>query len=261
MHPILFELGGVTVHTYGALGAVAFLLGAFIALKRGEGLGVLPEATADLIFWTSLVGLVGSRLLFVYQNPDGIETIWDVVNIRKGGMVFYGSLLVGVPFGTLWMRMKGMPILAMWDVMATVMPLAHGISRLGCYAAGCCYGSETDASWAVVFTDDLAVAPHNVALHPVQLYEAALLFVVAAIVNLAWTRRRQDGQVIGLYLGLYAVGRSVMELYRGDVSRGLFLPDVFGELMTYSQGISLLGLVAGGLLIWMGRRAGPSAQG
>jgi len=255
MHPILFELGGVTIHTYGALGAAAFLLGAFIALKRGEGLGVNPEATADLIFWTALVGLVGSRLLFVYQNPQGMDTLWDVMNFRKGGMVFYGSLLVAVPFGTLWMRAKGMPVLAMWDVMATVMPLAHAISRVGCYAAGCCYGTETNAAWAVVFTEDLAVAPHDVALHPVQLYEAAMLLVVAAIVNLAWVRRHQDGLVIGLYLGLYAIGRSVMELYRGDVSRGFFMPDQLGEWMTYSQGISLLGLVVGGLLIWVGRRS------
>lgn len=259
MHPILFQVGDFAVHSYGFLGAVAFLLGAFIALRRAQSLGVVPEATADLIFWTSIVGLAGSRLLFVAQNPEAVDTWFDVVNFRNGGMVFYGSLLVAVPFGSWWMRWKGMPVLGMWDVMATVMPLAHAISRLGCFAAGCCYGSETSVSWAVRFEHELAGAPHGVPLHPVQLYEAAMLLGVAAIANLAWTRRTQDGLVIGLYLMLYAVGRAVMELYRGDVSRGFFAPEVFGELLTYSQGVSVFGLVAGAVLIWMGRRQGGDA--
>lgn len=255
MHPILFEVGGFSVHTYGFLGAVAFLLGAFIALRRGQSLGVAPEATADLIFWTSLVGLAGSRLLFVAQNPNAVDGWIDVVNFRNGGMVFYGSLLVGVPFGTLWMRMKGMPVLAMWDVMGTVMPLAHAIARIGCYAAGCCYGSQSSSAWAVTFSHPLAGAPSGVPLHPVQLYEAAMLLGVAAVTHVAWGRRRQDGLVIGLYLILYAVGRSVMELYRGDTERGWFMPELLGELLTYSQGVSIVGLVIGVVVIWLGRRA------
>lgn len=249
MHPILFELGGSSVHTYGALGAVGFLAVCGIALVRAKKLGIDPERLADLIFFTALVSLLGARLLFVWQNPQVVETWFDVVNYRKGGLVFYGALLVGIPFGTAWLWFKQMPVLAGWDVFATAMPIGHGITRLGCLAAGCCWGTESSAPWAVTYSHPLAIAPHGVSLHPVQVYEALSLLVVGAIVNLAYERRKFDGQILGMYLIGYAAVRMVTELYRGDATRGLFLPQLLGELLSYSQGVSIgIGLLGVGVI-------------
>lgn len=249
MHPILFEVGGVTVHTYGALGAVGFLTLAGIALARAKKLGIEPEHLADLIFVTALLSLLGARLLFVWQNPQVVETWFDIVNYRKGGLVFYGALLTGVPLGTALMWWRGMPILATWDAFATAFPIGHGITRIGCFFAGCCWGLPSASPWAVTYTHDLAIGPHDVAVHPVQLYEAAALFVVGAIVNLAYARRTFDGQILGLYLFSYGLVRMVTELYRGDATRGFFLPDVLGETLSYSQGVSI-GVIATGLVVW-----------
>ncbi len=257
MHPILFEVGGFALHTYGALGAVGFLVLAGIALVRARALGIAPEALADLMFFTALVGLAGARLLFVAQNPEVAETWFDVVNYRKGGLVFYGAVLAGIPFGALLMWWRRMPQLAVWDVFATAFPVGHAITRLGCFMAGCCYGRPTTAPWGVRYTHELAIAPHDVSLHPVQLYEAAGLLAVGAITHLLYPRRRYDGQVLATYLVAYGLLRWVTELYRGDATRGLFLPAVFGDALSYSQGVSLGVLLTGVGVALAGRaRAG-----
>jgi len=249
MHPILFELGGLPIHTYGFLGGVAFLVGAGIVLVRARAIGVSLDQMADLIFWLAVLSLLGARLVFVVQNPQTIHSFADLFNIRGGGLVFYGAFVVGFPLGFALMRRWGMPIFAMWDVMATAFPLAHGISRLGCYAAGCCYGEPSSSPWAVTFPEN-SLAPHGVPLHPVQLYEAGALFAIAALCNLFYRHRSFDGQVMLLYLSLYAGARAGLEFFRGDLDRGWFLESLLGQTLTFSQGMSLL-LAAGAVAVFL----------
>lgn len=258
MHPILFEIGGISVHAYGLLGAIGFLTVAFMTLRRARTIGVETDALADLIFWTSIMALVGARLVYVLQTPELMGSWRDVVNLRAGGLVFYGSLLVGIPFGSWYMRRRKMPFLATWDVFATAMPIGHAITRIGCLMAGCCYGLPSDAPWAVTYTNLDGVAPLNIALHPVQLYEAGWLLVVGLITNIAWSRKKFDGQIMALYLLFYAAGRWVIELYRGDAERGYFLPDLLGSLLTYSQGISLMMVLVAMALFAVGSRQASS---
>ncbi len=257
MHPIAFQIGDFPIHSYGLLGAVAFLLVAGIGLVRGRNLGLDLNRIADLIFLTAIASLLGSRALFLVQNPEVITHWSDWVNLRSGGLVFYGALLTGLPVATLLMRAFKMPVLATWDIFATAMPLGHALTRLGCLCAGCCFGLPSDAAWAIRFEHPLAVAPSGVALHPVQLYESAWLLIVALAVNLLYRRRQFSGQVTALYLFLYAIGRSVIELFRGDADRGWFLEGVLGPTLTYSQGVSLALACAALLLFWWGRTRGP----
>ncbi|MCA9571656.1 MAG: prolipoprotein diacylglyceryl transferase, partial [Myxococcales bacterium] len=238
MHPILVDLNGFAIHTYGAMGALGFLFTAFTALWRGRKLGIAAERMADLIFWSALIALVGSRIVFLVQNPV-FSSPWDWVNLRTGGLVFYGAILFGVPAGSLLIRRYGMPFFATWDIFAAAFPIAHGFARLGCFAAGCCYGSPFDGPWAVTFTDPKSVAPHDVALHPTQLYEAGFLFALGAVLQVVYAKKPFHGSVMLVYLLGYAAGRAVVEMYRGDASRGYFLPEVLGSLLSYSQGISL----------------------
>lgn len=262
MHPILFHLGDVAVHSYGAAGAVGFLLVAGVALVRARALGIKPERTADLIFWTSVAALLGARALYLLQNPQHVDGPLSFVDLRSGGLVFYGAMIVGLPVGSLLMRAYSMPFYAMWDIFATAMPLAHAISRLGCFAAGCCWGAATDVPWAVTYTHPRAVAPLHQAVHPTQLYEAGWLLLVGVVVNAFYARKRFDGQVMLLYLTLYAFGRSVVEAFRGDAARGFFLPGLLGDALTFSQGTSLvLAAVACAVFLVGARRARARSVG
>ncbi|MEZ4321557.1 MAG: prolipoprotein diacylglyceryl transferase [Myxococcota bacterium] len=240
MHPILFDVNGFEIHSYGFMGALGFLFTAFTALQRGKALNVKPERMADLMFFTALLALAGARLVFILQNPGVFSTWGEWVNLRTGGLVFYGAILVGVPVGSLLIWRYGMPFFATWDIFGAAFPVAHGLSRIGCFLAGCCYGAHTTGPTAVIFTDPRSVAPLNTPVHPTQLYEAFFLFALGIGVNLLYYRKAFDGQVMLVYLLCYALGRSIIESFRGDESRGYFLPDLLGELLTYSQGFSIV---------------------
>ncbi|MBT3224539.1 MAG: hypothetical protein HN348_36185, partial [Proteobacteria bacterium] len=97
MHPVLVEISGFAVHMYGFLGATGFLLMAVVAIMQGKKIGIPAERMSDLIFWTSLAAIVGSRAVFLIQNPGDGLSISAFFNIRSGGLVFYGAMLVGIP--------------------------------------------------------------------------------------------------------------------------------------------------------------------
>lgn len=238
MWPILFHVGGFPIHSYGALGALAFVVGAGMSLWRATRAGMDRDRVADVIFWMAMTSLAGSRIVYVLQNPGTVHGFGELFDLRGGGLVFYGAFVVGLPVGFLLMARYRLPAFALWDVFGTAFPLSHAISRIGCFAAGCCYGRPTDAPWAVTFAVGHPLAPGGVGLHPAQLYEAGALFAIAAATNLFYRHRSFDGQVFLLYLLLYAASRTVLEVFRGDLDRGWFLPEVFGEWVSWSQGMS-----------------------
>lgn len=261
MYPILFEVGGFPIHAYGAAGALGFLLGCAVVLWRCFREGLDLNRVTDVVFWGTLAALLGSRLLFVLQNPGSVSSIPGFLNLRSGGLVFYGAFLTGPPVALLLMRRAGLPVFRTWDIFATGLPLAHAVSRVGCFAAGCCYGAPWEGPLAVTYPADNPLAPHGGSVHPVQLYEAAALLLIAAATNAFFDRRRWDGQVFLLYGLLYALARAALETVRGDLARGWFLPSVLGEVLTFSQGASLV-LAAASLVLFLGvARRGPSARG
>ena len=147
-------------------------------------------------------------------------------------------------------RRAGVPLLEGLDAFGKAFPIGHAIARIGCFAAGCCYGAPSDLPWSVVFSDPTSAAPIGVHLHPVQLYEAAGLFLLGAALFALDKRKRFHGQVILTYVGGYAMLRFLMETMRGDADRGFFMEPVLGSLLTMSQGIALvLGLAA--LAAWV----------
>ena len=253
MHPVLFDLGGFQLHAYGALGAVAFIVGCVLVLWRGHRRGLDINRVADVIFWMAVTSLLGARVVFVLQNPGTIQHLGDLFDLRGGGLVFYGSFIVGIPVGFLLMWRYELPVFGVWDMLATAFPLAHAISRVGCFAAGCCFGLPHDGPLAVTFPNT-GIAPAGIPLHPVQLYEAGALLVIAAITNAFYAHKRFDGQVFLLYLLLYAVARSVLEVFRGDLERGFFLPEALGETLTYSQGMSLVFALVALVVFFVGAR-------
>jgi phosphatidylglycerol:prolipoprotein diacylglycerol transferase len=151
-----------------------------------------------------------------------------------------------------------MPVWTTCDVFAPGIALGHAVGRLGCLAAGCCYGKPTQVAWAVTFTDPAAAlnvgTPLNVPLHPTQLYEALAGFVIL-IVLLALERRRRPfaGRTFWQFVLMYAVSRFVIEFYRGD-DRGMM--SVFSTSQVISLVLAPLSVV---MLAWLGRAAASPA--
>ena len=125
----------------------------------------------------------------------------------------------------------------MMDRLAITACIIHFCGRLGCFFAGCCYGVPTDSFLGITFTDPNAQAePLHTALHPTQLYEATLIGSILVLLYMLKRHGRLEGKLFFIYVILYASGRSIIEIFRGDVRRGYIIDDV----LSHSQFISLL---------------------
>lgn len=218
MHPILISWGPLSVRTYGALVALAFVLGVALLRWLGRERRIPDVFLLDLATVLVIGGLIGARVLYVLLSWDFFRMHpLDVFKIWQGGLVFYGGFLAAAAVGVWFVRKRRMPLGTIADLLAPGLALGQAIGRLGCFAAGCCYGRPTTLPWAVRFMNPESLAPLGVGLHPTQLYESAGDFGIAILLAfLVRTNRLRAGSVFWIYVVLYGVLRYGVELLRGD---------------------------------------------
>jgi phosphatidylglycerol:prolipoprotein diacylglycerol transferase len=256
--PKLFTIGSVdigpfTIYSYGVLLAASYLLGLRLAMWRAKKWGLDAHRVLDLGIYIIIAALVGAKLLLVVVDFDQFRSGGDLLALARSGGVFYGGLVLAVGVAFWYIARHGLPFWTTCDVFAPGIALGHVTGRLGCLAAGCCYGKPTDVPWAVVFTNPLAAAnvgtPLGIPLHPTQIYEAGAALLILLLL-LATERRGRPfpGRTFWAYMFLYAVSRYVIEIYRGD-PRGMVL-----GIWSTSQFISLLlAPLSLAMLFWLSR--------
>ena len=263
MFPTFVDLGFLRVPMYGVLLVIGVALGLFTAHRRAQRVGLPAEQVVDFALWVVLWGLFGAKALLAVTEPVYLRSPQALLSLLRAGGVFYGGFIAAVIAAIVLLRRYGLPFTPVVDALAPSVALAHFFGRLGCFAAGCCYGAVCDKPWAVVFTNPLAAeisgTPLGLRLHPTQLYEAA--FNLANYAFLAWLFRRRPpaGTVLGSYLVSYGIARFLIEFLRGDPDRGF----VLGGALSTSQGIALVMVPLGiGLIARAWRRgAGDKRQG
>ncbi|UCF86866.1 MAG: prolipoprotein diacylglyceryl transferase [Nitrospiraceae bacterium] len=235
MFPILFQIGPVTVHTYGLLVATGFIVGISLAVHFGKKEGLRKETILDIGFYSLVSAIVGSRLLFVlieyrhfFQNPLEIFKIWE------GGLVFYGGLLLVIPVLFFYFKRHTLPTWKMLDILAPCLAIGHAIGRIGCFSAGCCYGRPTQLPWGITFTHPHSMATTGIALHPTQLYESVAEFIIFVFIIAFNRHKRFNGQILWLYILLYSGMRFFIEFFRGDSERGMIYSN-----FSIAQGVSI----------------------
>jgi phosphatidylglycerol---prolipoprotein diacylglyceryl transferase len=260
VHPILFQIGAITVYTYGVLVAAGVILGLMYARRQAARVGLPPRQIWNLGIYMIFSALIVSKLWLVFsgwsyfaENPAGILS---VAFLQSAG-TFYGGVLGAILAILFYCRVHKLPLLPVFDVLAGALPLAHAIGRLGCFAAGCCFGKPTALPWGVIFTDPeaarLAGTPLGVALHPTQLYEACAEFLNFLLLVWLGSRQRFAGQIVGAYFILYGIERGFIEFFRGDPGRTM----MFHGAVSLMQIVSVA-LVLAGAVLW--RRGLRSAQ-
>jgi phosphatidylglycerol---prolipoprotein diacylglyceryl transferase len=268
MRPVLFSLRigsrEMGLHTYGVLIATGLAIGIVVAYREGRRRGLDGGRLLDLAFWLTVTGLVGSRLAYGLVNARafaracagsdldaGARTLGRMVSdctrvlqVWEGGLVFYGGLLGAAAVAVLFARRQGWSFWVVGDVFAPGVAIGHAFGRLGCFAAGCCFGKLDQGALGVSFPrgsvafDELAsvggVAPGaslTPPLHPTQLYEAAGELGLFALLLLLRPRlRSRPGALLLVYAAAYALLRFVIEIYRGDFARAYVLPLVTPRL-------------------------------
>ncbi len=261
MHPILIDFGTFDLPLFGSTHlflpsyGVIFALGALAAwswfVARARRLKLPQEPVFNLAFYTLLAGLLGAKLtLIVVDLPYYLAHPADILGtIRSAGVLMGGVLGGGVAF-ILYARKHRLPLGELADAIAAPLVLAQGIGRLGCYAAGCCYGVASDAWCAVRFNSVAAHhqtgVPLGTPLAPVRLIEFAFDLGLALILTFAWRRRLQPpGTVLWIYFVIYGAGRATIEIWRGDSVRGLWL----GGFVSTSQLFSVAAVAIGAFFL------------
>ncbi len=265
MHPILFQAGVITVYTYGVLVATGVVLGLLYARRQAARMGLPPREVWNLGIYMIFSALIVSKLWLVVTNWDyytaNRSEIFSVTLLQSGG-TFYGGVLGAVLVILVYARARKWPLLPVFDISAGALPLAHAIGRLGCFAAGCCFGKPTALPWGVTFTDPeaarLAGTPLGVPLHPTQLYEVAAEFLNFLLLVWLGGRQRFGGEILGTYFILYGTERGVIEFFRGDPGRTMMFHGTVSLMQVVSVGLVLSGC----FLWWRGLgRAGASFAG
>src|SRR5271157_3293082 len=254
MFPQLFHLGRFFLPTYGVLVSTGVLTGLWVSVRNAERLGIDGDKAWNLGILTVLCGIVGAKVLYVINDwsiyKDHLGYIFSLDTLQAGG-VFSGGLLAAFAAAAWYVWRNHLPPLGTCDAFAPGLALGHAIGRIGCFAAGCCYGKETHHFWGVVFRNPLANqitgTPLNVPLEPTQLFESAVELTNFFILMWLLKRKKFDGQVVGAYFFLYGVARYFLEFIRDDPGRG----SVFGGVMTGTQLIAIGLVITGGLIWWL----------
>ncbi len=245
MHPVVFEIGPITIYSYGLMLSLAFALAVLTAFLNARRHGVDPWLFVDMALLLFLAGLLGSRLLYVALNWDDYagRPLWTILATWEGGVSFYGAILGGFLAAVWFTRRRGLRLAPIADAVAPGLALAAAVGRIGCFLNGCCYGVPTSGILGV-FT---RFAPGL--RHPTQLYESFAYFLVFGFL-LWWQKKRAraPGQLFVLFVGAYLVGRYVVEFFRDDGHR-------FYPWLSLTQAASLvIAAVAVAAYVWLGRR-------
>jgi phosphatidylglycerol---prolipoprotein diacylglyceryl transferase len=262
MFPIVFRIGHFFLPSYGLLVALGFLAALWMVGRLSRRAGLDVDATLNLGIYTAIAAMLGAKVFMLALDFDyysrNLREIFSFSTLLAGG-VFYGGLIAGLLTAFLYLRRSRLPGLATADVFAPAIALGHAIGRVGCFAAGCCWGAPSNLPWAVTFTDPFAHermgVPLGVRLQPTQLYEALAEAVICLILYRRFARPHRPGAIIGLYLILYPTARFLVEFVRSHDELNPHLGPLVAE-----QWVAL-GLIALGvyLIRGVGQTPAPAA--
>jgi phosphatidylglycerol---prolipoprotein diacylglyceryl transferase len=218
MLPKLISIGSFYIPTYGVLVALGFLAGLGVTLRLARRAGMPEEKITNLAVYCAIAGLLGAKLfMFLFDIGDYVRDpgrIFTLETLQAAG-VFHGGFIAAFLMALFYMRRQQLQPMKTLDVFAPGIAIGQAIGRLGCFAAGCCWGRECDLPWGVRFRSDFAApVPLDKTLHPVQLYESAADLLIFAILYKQASRAHRPGQVIGWYLVLYSTARFAIEFFR-----------------------------------------------
>ena len=217
MHPILVNIGPLTIHSYGFFVAAAFLASMAWTCREAKSRGLDHALVSDLGFYVILGAILGARILYILINPVYFfHNPLEIFMFWKGGLVFLGGAILAGLAGYRYLKKRNQPLWPWLDAMAVSVPLGQAIGRIGCLSAGCCYGGHCSLPWSITFTDPTSLAPLNVPLYPTQIYHSLAGLSTFLILLTAKRFLKTDGMLAGFFLVLYAIFRFTIEFYRGD---------------------------------------------
>ena len=244
----LFSIGPVTIHGYGLMIGIGFLVAMLTGCKICVKRNLSPDHLTNLAIWVLIMGFLGGKILYTIVNfGDFIKNPSRAIS--SSGFVVYGGIILAVITMYTYCRIKKISPFDYMDLIVTLAALAQAFGRLGCFMAGCCYGKPTDSFLGVTFPEG-CLAPAGVKLLPTQLFMAAMDLALFFLLLYIYKYRKTPGIILGHYLMLYSIGRFLIEFVRDDSERG------YVGVLSTSQFIAIWILIIAVVFTEAIRRAG-----
>ena len=236
MLPVLFRIGSFEITSFGAMVALGALAGLWV-FRRELGRAGLPDAALDAAVFGLVGGLLGAKLLYVFEHLDE-GSFWSLF-LDRGGMSWFGGFVGGLLAGFVTIRVKRWPVVAVLAAATPALAIGQMLGRIGCFLVGDDYGAPTSLPWGVAFPRGLP--PTTDRVHPAQIYEAIFLALLAWVV-IRWRRRGiADRVVLGRYLVLAGAFRFLLEFVRVNTRvAGPFTVAHFFALSVVVLGLGIL---------------------
>ena len=234
MRPVLFDLFGFPVNSYGVSKAAAALIAGLLLVREFRRLGWDEDRAWDLVLATTVFGFLGAKAYYLVEHGGGLS-----LHHVGSGFTWYGGFLAGTVTVVVLAARWHLPLGRLAAVLVGPLAVAYGVGRLGCFLAGDgTYGRPSDLPWAMAFPN--GTVPTSVPVQPTALYEALAAFALATVL---WHLRTslQPLTLVGIYAVAAGVTRVSVEELRinPDAWLGLTQPQVWSLVLT-SVGAALL---------------------
>jgi phosphatidylglycerol:prolipoprotein diacylglycerol transferase len=220
INPVAFSIGSLSVHWYGILYVVAFVVAYYLGARAHlRSRGITDDNLLEgLAGWTILFGLIGARLYYDVQNLDMMHSFVDVIAVWNGGMAFYGAIIAGVATVIVVGRRWHLPVWTLLDGAAFFAVVGQPIGRIGNIINGDILGGPSNLPWATAYTNSAAVLQPGfrlgVAYQPAGAYEALATLVILGILLAIRRRGVRPGVLIISYVALYSVSQFLLDFVR-----------------------------------------------
>ena len=209
MYPVICKIGPLTVYSYGLILVLAFLVSSTLAKLEAKRENLNPQIISNLSFIVFISGIIGARFLYVIENATYyIKNPMEIIMLQHGGLSWFGGLIFGALFGTIYLKKENLPLYKIFDLIIPFVVIGQAIGRIGCLLNGCCFGKISKFG--------LYFDTYKLVLIPTQIYSSLILIFIFIILRFLQDRPHTEGRIFFTYLILYSLKRFFIEFWRAD---------------------------------------------
>ena len=228
INPALLNLGPLQIRYYGLFYAIGFLLAYWLIPKiaKKKGLNITKDDAADFIFYAVIGVILGARLAYIiFYNPSYyLQNPLESFAVWHGGLSFHGGLIGAVSAIYFFCKKKKIRFMDFADIVVVPVAIALALGRIGNFMNGELYGRITDVPWCIDYSKSMFLdsIPEG-CRHPSQIYSSIKDLVIFGILWKIKDRKLPKGFSFWLFVALYGLFRTIVELFRQpDSQLGFF---------------------------------------
>ena len=257
---VALAIGGFNIYWYGVIIAAGMLLAMLYAFRNAVDYGIDSDRLVDVVAIGTVMAIVCARIYYVAMAPFAYQSLWEMIDIRKGGIAIYGAVIGAFVFGGLAARWRKVPLLPLFDLVSLGFLIGQGIGRWGNFVNQEAFGTNTTLPWGMYsqathdyLTSSVVTVPKgvtidpNLPVHPTFLYESIWCFVGFFLLFRYIKKRKFNGDITLRYLIWYGAGRFWIEALRTDSL--LLVPSIGLRVSQLVAGVAVVGGVIAEILL------------